>query len=118
MKHLLSKLRFVAKTQQRRDGIWSADEYFEVVESHPVEGCCFFPEWLQQLFMAKPEAKRVKLPAEKYSLTEAVLRVVRSGWVDGHCDKASRFKAVTPNFGCGWLFGFTEEPDPQYKVTT
>jgi len=117
MKHLLSKLRFVAKTQQRRDEIWSADEYYEVVESHPVEGCCLCPQWIKQLFAAPPQVQRVKLPAEKYGLTEAVLRIVRSGWVDGHSSQA-RHKTYTPNFGCGSLCGYSEDPDPQYRVQT
>lgn len=118
MKHLLTKLRFVAKTQQRRDEIWSADEYFEVVEHHYVEGSCWCPDWLKPFLVTNHQEKRIKLPAERYSLTEAVLRVVKSGWVDGNAEDKHRLKRSTPNFGCGCMCGYTEEPDPQYKVST
>jgi len=117
MKSLLSKLRFVAKTQQRRDEIWAADEYFEVVSTEQVEGCCWAPEMLRWLVRAPPAKGTVRLPAERYSLTEAVLRVVRSGWVDGSADK-ERAKELVPRLGCASCCGYQEVPDPQYKVST
>mmetsp|Transcript_87589 Transcript_87589/g.283577 ORF Transcript_87589/g.283577 Transcript_87589/m.283577 type:complete len:341 (+) Transcript_87589:1-1023(+) len=123
LKNFIQRVRVVSRSQRRRDEIWSEEEFDPQVEFVEVEGCCMSLSWLSCLCSCSTPEKRktkerLRLPRQRYSLSDAGLRVVKSEWTDGFPADGKRTVEYEENCDCGCCCGWRPRDPPQHRITT